>query len=280
MEKLFDTANTDFIHQLLGNTQASKNPRTNTKATDPKRLGVWTLSALAEQVNKWAFDEYDRRTHLTLKQSPYEAYKCSMDQHGRREHKFIPYDPDFLKETFPTTRTGTAMFHEGVGVHINYLDYWCEEMSELIEGTQVRVCYDPFDCSVGYAYINKQWRVCRTTCDELIGCSERERQILTEEIRKMNRILHGREHIEVNQANLAKFRRDNVSIEKVLRQQKHDREAKAALVVLEGKDIPHQVARDFASHKTSNPKNTSKKSSSLQSIRTYEDKLVIFERYR
>jgi len=292
LEKLFDTANTDFIHQLLGNTQASKNPRTNTKATDPRRLGVWTLAALAERVNKWAFEAYDKRTHTTLKQSPYEAYERSMDQHGRREHKLIPYNDSFVKETFPTTRTGKASVHEGVGVRINYLDYWCEEMGDVVEGTEVRVCYDPFDCSVGYAYINKQWRDCHATCEELAGCSERERQLLTEEMRKLNRILHGREKVEITQANLAEFRRENASKEKILRQQRHDRETRAALAVLEGKGAAHPAARN-SSHKTSNQptvtdsflhkttdkKTTSKKSSSLRSRGSNEDKLIVFERY-
>jgi putative transposase len=283
LEKLYGTANTDFIHQLLGNTQASKNPRTNTKATDPKRLGVWTLAALAEQANQWAFEEYDKRIHTTLKQSPREAYERSMEQHGRREHKFIPYDDDFIKETFPTTQTGKAVMHEGVGVRIKYLDYWCEEMGEVREGIEVRVCYDPFDISIGYAYINKQWRVCHATCEEMVGCSERERQILTEEIRKMNRNLHGREHIEINQASLAEFRRENAAKEKILRQQRNERETKAALAVLEGEEPTHQPTPASSIHKTSMAafrKNTGPKSSLQNFTNPDQDKLIIFKRHR
>jgi putative transposase len=46
IERLFGTAHTTFLHQLLGNTQASKVPRTVTREVDPRRLAVWTLDDL------------------------------------------------------------------------------------------------------------------------------------------------------------------------------------------------------------------------------------------
>ena len=48
----------------------------------------------------------------------------------------------------------------------------------------------------------------------------------------------GREHIEVTQKQLATFRRENTEVETILRQQRHDRETRAALVVLEGGKRP------------------------------------------
>ena len=118
---------------------------------------------------------------------------------------------------------------------MNYLDYWCEAMRDAtVEGTQVKVRYDPFDVSVGYAYIDGRWRKCDCPYTEFAGCSERELHLLTEELRKRNRLHVGREHIEVTQKQLAAFRRDNAEIEAILRQQRHDRETRAALVVLEG----------------------------------------------
>ncbi len=128
-------------------------------------------------------------------------------------------------------------------------------------------------------YINKQWRDCHSTREELEGCSERERQILTEEIRKLNRIIHGRERVEITQADLAEFRRKNASKEKILRQQRHDRETRAALAVLEGKGAVRSGARDSVSHKTTDKKTRSKKNSSLYPTGSHEDKLIIFERY-
>lgn len=94
--------------------------------------------------------------------------------------------------------------------------------------------FDPFDVSIGYAYIDGRWRRCRCPDNDLAGCTEREIQILAEELRTRHRIQHGRERVEITQKQLAVFRRENAAQEVVLRQQRHDRETKAAFAVLEG----------------------------------------------
>jgi putative transposase len=167
--------------------------------------------------------------------SPREAYDLSITQDGERTHKHIAYNDAFLKATFPTTRKGTAKIEPGVGVRMNYLDYWCEAMRDpTVENTQVKVRYDPFNVSVGYAYIDGKWRTCDCPYTEFAGCSERELQLLTEELRKRNRITSSREQREITQKRLATFRRENDDVETILRQQRHDRETRAALIVLEG----------------------------------------------
>lgn len=210
-----------------------------TKVTDPRRHAVWTLPKLAERVQQWADEEYDTIRHPALGMTPCEAYDLSMKRDGERTHKYIEHDDTFLKATFPTTRKGTAKVEPGVGVRMNYLDYWCEAMRDpTVEGTQVRVRYDPFNVSVGYAYIDGRWRTCECPYTEFARCSERELQLLTEELRKRNRLQYGRENIEVTQKQLATFRRENTDVETILRQQRHDRETRAALVVLEGGKKP------------------------------------------
>jgi putative transposase len=227
LERLFGTMDTTFIYHLLGNTQATKQPRIMTKATDPSRHAVWTLASLAERVQQWADEEYDIIRHPTLRQSPRE-------RDGERDHKCIPYDEIFIKATFPTTRKGTALVQPGIGVRMNYLDYWCDEMRDRdIERTVVSVRYDPFDATIGYARIRGRWRKCVCVADELAGCSERELQLLTSELREHYRITYGKEQVEVTQKQLADFRRVNTAKEAILRQQRNDRETRAALVVLE-----------------------------------------------
>jgi putative transposase len=234
-ERLFGTMETEFLYHLLGNTQATQQPRTMTKATDPERLAVWTLPKLAEQVQQWADEEYETIRHPALGMTPREAYELSMKRDGERVHKYIEYDDTFLKATFPTTRKGTAKVEPGVGVRMNYLDYWCEAMRDVtVENTQVKVRYDPFDVSSGYARIDGKWRECITPYTEFAGCSERELQLLTTELRQRNRLQYGRAQVELTQKQLATFRRENATIETVLSQQRHDRETKAALKVLEG----------------------------------------------
>jgi len=113
------------------------------------------------------------------------------------------------------------------------------------------VRYDPFDVSVGYAYIDRRWRKCDCPYTEFTGCSERELQLPAEELRKRNRITSGREQTELTQKQLAAFRRDNVEIETLLRQQRRDRETRAALTVLEGgKNSPTEPLQGEASGET------------------------------
>lgn len=235
LERLFGTLDTSFIYHLLGNTQASRHPRSMTKATDPLRHAVWTLPDLAEHVKLWADEEYDTIVHPALHMTPRDAYAQSMERDGERDHKRIPYDDRFKKATLPTTQKGKALVQPGKGVRMNYLDYWCDEMRDrAVERTSVAVRYDPFNVTVGYAWIDKQWRKCVCPADELVGCSERELQLLAAELRQQNRLLYGKEQVEITQKQLAEFRRKNSAKEVILRQQRHDRETKAALLVLEG----------------------------------------------
>ncbi len=172
---------TEFLYHLLGNTQATQQPRLMTKATDPERHAVWTLPALAERVSNGPMRNMTPCRHPALGHDAAGSlrvqYQAEMEQ---RAHKDIPYDDAFLKATFPTTRKGTAKVEPGVGVRMNYLDYWCEAMRDpTVEGTQVKVRYDPFDVSIGYVYIDRRWRKCSTPYTEFARCSERELQLLT-----------------------------------------------------------------------------------------------------
>ncbi len=288
LERLFGTAETEFIHHLLGNTQASKQSRLGTKATDPKRHAVWTLEALAEHMEQWAYEDYDTIPHPALHgQSPREAYKQSMERDGERSHKKIPYDKHFIRATYPSTRAGEAMVHPGPGVRMNYLDYWCAEMLDAeVENTKIPVRFDPFDLSTGYAYIDGKWRECKCADDEFVGCSERELHILAEELRQEYRKLYGREQVEVTQKKLAERRRKADSKQVLLQQQKN-RETKAAFEVLEGK------RRKQGSPDSSSPSITSASTGEngqgstqthLRSRKTQTaqpvEKLIVLRRYR
>lgn len=285
LERLFGTVETEFIHHLLGNTQASQKPRNKTKATDPRRHAVWTLEALAEHMEQWAHEEYDTIPHPALNGlSPREAYEQSMDRDGKRSHKKIPYDKHFIRTTCPSTHAKEVKVQPGQGVRMNYLDYWCDEMLDSeVEKTQVRVRYDPFDVSTGYAYINGKWRECNCLLDEFLGCSERELHILSEELRKRKRLLYGREQVEITQKQLADFRRRAESKQALLQQQK-DQETKAAFEVLEGTRRTHASAHASL---PSPPKASSAQSSQNSPSRPCPaqaapdgDNLIILRRYR
>ncbi len=280
-ERLFGTMQTEFLYHLLGNTQATREPRLLTKATDPRRTAVWTLPTLAERVQQWADQEYETIRHPALGMTPREAYELSIERDGERVHKEIAYDETFSMATNPSIRKGTAKVVPGVGVRMNYLDYWCEAMRDAtVEGEQVKVRYDPFDVSVGYAYIDGRWRQCFTAYNEFAGCSERELQLLASELRQNHRLQYGREQVEITQKQLADFRRENATKQEILRQQRHDQETRAALVVLEG-------GRGKRSHApTPTPTPTVESQGAPSSIepeeseepKNQQDKLLVFRR--
>ena len=122
-ERLFGTTNTQFLHNLLGNTQAARSPRQMTKGVDPRNHAAWTFVELHQTLTDYAHELYDVLDHPALGQSPREAFETAMAQTGDRAHRKIVYDRDFLIFTLPTTRKGTATVMPGRGMKINHLYY-------------------------------------------------------------------------------------------------------------------------------------------------------------
>jgi putative transposase len=115
IERLFGTTNTEFVHNLLGNTQASKQPRLLTTAVDPKRQAVWQLADLYAYLCEWAYQVYDQAVHTALGVSPREAYVMGLALGGERAHRRVLYDDDFLIATCPSPRHQTAKVMPGHG---------------------------------------------------------------------------------------------------------------------------------------------------------------------
>lgn len=190
-ERLFGTANSTFIHTLLGNTQVTQRVRQVTAAVDPRRHACWTLGDLSTWFSAWAFEVYDTIDHPSLGQNPREAQAQAEQVSGARSHIHIPYDQDFIIRTLPTTRKGTGRVQPGHGIKINNIFYWCSAFDDPeVERTNVAVRYDPFDVGIAYAYLPKmrRWVECRSDYYALLrGRSEREMQLIGAELRKEQR---------------------------------------------------------------------------------------------
>jgi hypothetical protein len=145
------------------------------------------------------------------------------------------------------------------------------------------VRYDPFDISIGYAYIDGVWRQCFTPYDEFAGCSERELQLLASEVRQNNRIQYGREQVEINQKQLASFRRENGAKEAILRQQRKDQEMKSALTVLEGRATA-KITSSLSAHpedaKGSGQRQDAQPAGARPGQEKKHEKLLVFKRIR
>ena len=156
VERAFGTTNTQFIHNLVGNTQITRNVRQVTKSVNPKELAIWPLAPFMERLWEYAYDIYDTNVHPALGESPKDAYERGFQNSGSRLHRLIPYDHDFMIATLPSTPRGTAMVSPGRGVKINYIFYWCDGMDDpKIQGQQIPVRFDPFDLGTAYAFIGR-----------------------------------------------------------------------------------------------------------------------------
>ena len=74
-ERLFGTTNTQFIHNLKGNTQITRNVRQVTKSVDPKALATWPLPDLHGRLSEYLYEIHDTLLHPALGQSPREAFR-------------------------------------------------------------------------------------------------------------------------------------------------------------------------------------------------------------
>ncbi len=190
IERLFGTTNTQFVYNLLGNTQASKQPRSLTQAINPKGQAVWTLGDLYTYLVEWAYQIYEQSEHPALGTTPHRAYESGLIQTGEREHRRIPYDEEFILATYPSTRTGVALIQPGRGIKLNYLYYWSDAFrNPEVERTKVPVRYDPFDIGVAYAYCQGRWVKCISQYySTFSGHSEKELLLATIELKRLGKL--------------------------------------------------------------------------------------------
>ena len=225
IERLFGTTTTELLHQLSGNTQATKHPRQMTPDVDPQRLAVWTLERFAARLCQYAYEVYDQMDHPALGQSPREAFAQGMQLAGMRMHRLIPYSEEFLTLTCPTTRTRYAKLDAARGVVVNGLRYYHPLMRSSREaGKPVEVRYEPFDMGIAYAFVDGQWLTC--TADAFLqmqGRSEREWELLLDEWREQQRA-HHRKRVSMDSSRLAAFLEEVLTEEALLSQQQRDLE--------------------------------------------------------
>lgn len=233
-ERLFSTTNTQFIHNLRGNTQIMRNVRQITDRNNPKKQAIWTLESLYPYLREWGYEVYDTIEHSTLGQSPRDAFARGMIKAGERAHRLIPYNEEFRLYTLPTTAKGTAKVYPGRGVKINQIYYWSDVFRiPEIEGSQVRVRFDPFNAGSSFAYVRGKWTECISEYwATLRDRSEREIMIATEEMRRRH-TLHSRQ-FNFTAAKLAHFLESAEAEEALLQQRLADRAALSVRSLIDG----------------------------------------------
>ena len=223
-ERLFGVVNTQFSHNLRGNTQITRNVRQVTKAVDPKGLATWPLAELHGRLSEYLYEVHDTLSHPALGQSPRQAFQTGLACGGVRIHRIVAYNEEFLMLTLPTTSKGTAKVMRSKGVKINHIYYWCEAFRQ-IEDVIVPVRYDPFDVGTAYAFVRKQWLQCYSDCyGALKGRSEREIMLATEELRRRHQ--NHSASFTVTARRLAEFLQSVEAEETLLAQRVRDRESR------------------------------------------------------
>jgi len=224
-ERLFGTTNTQFIHNLRGNTQITRNVRQVTKSVDPKGLAIWPLPELHGRLSGYFYEIQDTLLHPALGQTPREAFRIGMASGGARIHRMVAYNEEFMILTLPTTAKGTAKVMVSRGVKINHIYYWCDSFRQ-VEGEIVPVRYDPFDAGTAYAFVGKQWLQCHSEhFGALKGRSEREIMLATTELHRRRRNHSSTFHTTAQR--LAAFLESVEAEEVLLTQRLRDRESLA-----------------------------------------------------
>ncbi|CAJ0730231.1 MULTISPECIES: DDE-type integrase/transposase/recombinase [Ralstonia] len=166
LERMFGRVHTEYIHNLAGNTKATKNVRSVTGSHLPEKLAEWTLQQLYYGIQYWATEYYDQEWHPALDESPRDAFQRGLRESGTREQTHILFNRDFLIATCPPVdRTGTREVNQQRGVKVGARFYWSEAFrSSSVAGKKFPVRYDPWDASSVYVWVKDQWHqaVCRT----------------------------------------------------------------------------------------------------------------------
>jgi transposase InsO family protein len=258
-ERLFGTTNTQFVHNLRGNTQITRNVRQVTKSNKPVGQAVWTLSALYTYLSSFLFEIYDTIEHPALGQTPRDAYIMGLKTTGARANRMVSYDQTFLMATFPSTQRGTARVMPGRGVKINGMHYWAEAFRDpSLENHDISIRYDPFDMGTAYAFVNSRWTECHSEHYAVLhGRSQKEIMFASKEVRRRSQ-LHSRGRFILTARKLAEFLASAESEEERLVQQLRDSEGKsirqndrfASSEAVVGEDLPQGLQAETATQIT------------------------------
>lgn len=162
IERMFGVSNDQFIHNLAGNTQATRNPRSLSPTHDPERHAVWTLRMLAERFNGWLEEYYHQRTHMSLGTSPAQFMKSMTAFHGERSHKWIPYTEAFQIACLPASPgAGKVTVNQVRGVKTQNNRYWHPGFRDpALTGKELQARVDPFNLFHIYVYLKHRWVEC------------------------------------------------------------------------------------------------------------------------
>jgi len=184
IERLFGVANTLFIHELVGNTKATRRVRAMSKSVDPRGLAIWDFETFYEALAAWFYDVYETRLHPAIGKSPRQAHERGVELSGVRAMRYWLYDDDFVRLTLPSNAEGKLTIHKTAGLRFNGRRYWHESFGEpRLAGASVDFLWDPWDVRYLLAFVDGAWLRCvEPTLAALPPLSERELALASAEM--------------------------------------------------------------------------------------------------
>lgn len=227
LERFFGITNTQLIHNLSGNTQATKKPRTCTPSHDPKKLTAWTLETLTNLFANWLTQVYESNPHKSLGVSPAQVFAIGMQDFGMRAHKRFSYTREFELLCMPTNKTGQAKVCNVKGIHLNYQLYWCAEFKDpALSGKNIPVRYDPDNGARAFAYINSGWVECISEFASIYANrSVKQIEFITNDFKEKNKLMGKKQ--KLTSIAVAEFLRTASLSENTQRQIWRDQELRA-----------------------------------------------------
>lgn len=249
LERLFGVENSQFFHNLSGNTQIMKNVRQVTKSVNPKNHALWTLESLDTKFTEWAYEVYDTIEHPALGQSPRDAFNQGLQLYGQRTFKRIPYDETFLLLTMPRSKREKAKVSVG-GVKINNIRYWADIFNDVrVKGTRVPIRFDPWNVGIVRAFAMGQWVEAHSGYYAVFrNRSEREIMLASEELRRRNKLHSSRFKITIRK--LAEFLQSIEAEEFLLHQRLADLAARQ--IAVKNKLLPSSYIYGVGENPTKN----------------------------
>ncbi len=186
MERIFGTTNDQFIHQLEGNTQLMKNPRSVTKAVLPENFAAWTLPQFHGAFEGF-LKLYGSTEHRAHGEPPTDHFKRRMAETGERQHRLVRFDEAFRIGTCPPPPDRPTRQVDGQrGVKIRHLWFWNDVFTKSeLRNKEVEVRVDPWDPGTAFALVKGQWVACRSKLQPILSkYTEIERRYIFEELAK------------------------------------------------------------------------------------------------
>jgi hypothetical protein len=145
------------LRNLAGSNKPNQRPRSLDSELAPEKRALWTLPE-AETIVRELIRIHNATPDPVTGKSPDDLYGESIARTGTRPLRRVRLNRSLMIMTSPPR----GKFRVGQqGVQVDGVNYWCEEF-RLVQGEYVEVKDEMWDITTKYAYVDGEWRDCRT----------------------------------------------------------------------------------------------------------------------